>query len=69
MKYNCIITSRNSGKQIIELQKQTINATINATIDMFVRECEHYIYNNQCNAYGYFDMNDIRAIAKLLKGE
>ena len=50
---------------IVDFQKKTINATI----DTFVRECEHYIYNNQCNAYGYFDMSDLRAIAKRMKGE
>ena len=65
MKYDCIITSRNSGKQFIELQKQTINATI----DSFVRECEHYLNDNYYNAYRYLDMNDIRAIAKRMKGE
>ena len=50
---------------IVELQKQTIKETI----DLFVYHCEHYINNNQNNAYEYLDMNDIRAIAKLLKGE
>ena len=50
---------------ILELQKKTINATI----DMFVYHCEHYLNDNQNNAYEYLDMNDIRAIAKLLKGE
>ena len=50
---------------IVSFQKQTINATIN----LFVRECEYYLNNNEHNAYRYLDMNDIRAIAKLIKGE
>lgn len=50
---------------IVDFQKKTINATI----DAFVYQCEHYLNDNQDNAYGYLDMNDIRAIAKLMKGE
>ena len=59
------MTKKGNTFDIVDFQKKTINATI----DTFVRECEHYLYDNQYNAYGYLDMNDIRAIAKLLKGE
>ena len=52
-------------KQIIEFQ----NKTISETIDLFVHQCECYLNYNQDNLYGYLDMNDIRAIAKMLKGE
>ena len=50
---------------IVDFQKQTRKATI----DTCVYHCEHYINDNQNNAYGYLDMNDIKAIAKTLKGE
>ena len=52
-------------KQIIELQ----NKTISSTIDLFVHQFECYLNYNQDNLYGYLDMSDIRAIAKLMKGE
>ena len=51
--------------QIIELQ----NKTIFKTIDLFVHQCECYLNYNQDNLYGHLDMNDIRTIAKQLKGE
>ena len=65
MKYDFTITKRNSGKQNVDFQKKTINETI----DIFVYHCERYINDNQNNVYGYLDMNDIKAIAKLMKGE
>ena len=45
---------------IVDFQKKTINATI----DAFVYHCEKYM--NPIN--GSLDMNDIIAIAKLMKG-
>ena len=50
---------------IVDFQKKTIKSTI----DLFVFHCENYLNDNQSNAYGYLDMNDIRQIATLLKGE
>lgn len=50
---------------ILDFQKKTIESTI----DLFVFHCEHYLNDNQNNAYGYLDMNDIRQIATLLKEE
>ena len=52
-------------KQIIEFQ----NKTISTTIDLFVHQCECYLNYNQDNLYGYLDMDDIRTIAKQMKGE
>ena len=36
---------------------------------MFVYHCENYLNDNQDNTFRYLDMNDIREIAKRLKGE
>ena len=58
-----ILDEKGNIFDIVDFQKQTINATI----DTFVRECEDYLYDNQYNPYGYLDTDNIRAIAKLLK--
>ena len=62
---NMTLDEKGNIFDIVDFQKKTIKATI----DMFVFHCEHYLNDNQNNAFGYLDMNDIRQIATLLKGE